>query len=64
MRKHLKGLDTLRAIGAIIVVVGHIELIKMFNGLDNLVEVNYPIFPSGHISVVLFFDKEFPFKKS
>lgn len=50
MKEHLKGLDTLRAIAALVVVIGHIELIKKNN---NITSFDYA--PSGHIAVVLFF---------
>ena len=55
MKKHLRGLDTLRAVAAMIVVVGHIELLKLNNDIPNL--NNYPYFklPDGHLSVILFF---------
>ncbi len=36
MVKYLKGLDTLRAIAALTVVWGHIELMKQKNGFSNL----------------------------
>ena len=49
---HLYGLDSLRAIAAIIVVLGHIELVKA-------TIYHYPSLfkqmPSGHTGVVLFF---------
>lgn len=51
MKEHLKGLDTLRAIAALIVVVSHLELLKDRNHIENIFEV----VPSGHISVILFF---------
>jgi peptidoglycan/LPS O-acetylase OafA/YrhL len=47
---HLKGLDTLRAIAALTVIVGHIELFKTENNFPLQISV-----PSGHIGVVLFF---------
>ena len=53
-RNHLKGLDTLRAIAAIIVVWGHIELFKKERGIQNLIDDGFYL-PSGHISVILFF---------
>lgn len=53
-RKHLKGLDTLRAIAAIIVVWGHIELFKKERGIQNLIDNGFYL-PSGHLSVILFF---------
>lgn len=52
--KYLKGIDTLRAIAALVVVWGHLELLKRREGLANLLETDFSI-PSGHLSVVLFF---------
>jgi peptidoglycan/LPS O-acetylase OafA/YrhL len=49
---HLKGLNGLRAIAAITVVIGHIELIKSENGLDN---VFLEIQNWGSLGVNLFF---------
>ncbi|MDB0011071.1 acyltransferase, partial [Flavobacteriales bacterium] len=51
MNKKLKGLDTLRAIAAIVVVIEHVEVIKRSNKIDNFVD----IVPSAHLSVLLFF---------
>lgn len=51
MKEHLKGLDTLRAIAALVVVIGHIELIKNLNNIISYLDY----VPSGHIAVVLFF---------
>jgi len=53
--KYFKGLDTLRALASLIVVWGHIELLKMNNSIPNLIDNNFFVFPSGHIAVVLFF---------
>jgi len=50
--KHIKGLDTMRAIAALIVVFGHIELAKS-RYLN--IEVYNDYFPSGRLSVILFF---------
>lgn len=55
MVKHLKGLDTLRAIAALIVVWSHIEQLKRNRGLPNLIESNFNFLPDGHLGVVLFF---------
>lgn len=55
VKNHLKGLDTLRALAALIVVFGHIEMVKMDYKLENLIDSNSIIFPSGHIAVILFF---------
>lgn len=49
---HLKGLNTLRAIAALIVVWSHIEFIKSIN---NLRKIDFWIFPNAHFSVTLFF---------
>lgn len=55
MIKYFKGLDTLRAIAALVVVFGHIELLKNKNSIPNLIDNNFILFPSGHIAVILFF---------
>lgn len=55
MNKRFKGLDALRAIAALVVVIGHIELIKQHNGLPNVLSSNFKWFPDGHMGVVLFF---------
>lgn len=51
MKKHLKGLDTLRAIAALMVVFSHLELLKNQYHVENVFEY----VPSGHIAVILFF---------
>ena len=51
MNKKLKGLDSLRAIAALIVVVNHIEVIKRVNKIDDFLN----ILPDAHIAVILFF---------
>ncbi len=51
MKRYFEGLNTLRAIAALVVVVSHIELIKMENKLSNY----FDTVPDGHIGVVLFF---------
>lgn len=48
----LKGLNTLRAIAALIVVWSHIEFIK---GSYDLPQIDFWIFPNAHFSVTLFF---------
>ncbi len=53
--KYLKGLDTLRALAALIVVFDHVELIKQSNKIYNLVDHPSVIYPDGHLSVILFF---------
>jgi peptidoglycan/LPS O-acetylase OafA/YrhL len=55
MKKYLKGLDTLRAIAALIVVWGHIELLKKTKNLENLLDNRFIPIPNGHIAVILFF---------
>ncbi len=51
MKTRIKNLDTFRAIAAIVVMIGHIELFrqnKFGNSLLNMV-------PSGHTAVMMFF---------
>ncbi len=55
MNEYLKGLDTLRAIAAFVVVWVHIEILKKVNGLANLMDDYYRNLPRGHIAVILFF---------
>jgi peptidoglycan/LPS O-acetylase OafA/YrhL len=55
MKGYFKGLDTLRAIAALVVVIGHIELQKSDNGIPNLINHPYIKLASGHVGVVLFF---------
>ncbi|AEA43513.1 acyltransferase family protein [Fluviicola taffensis] len=55
MTKQLKGLETLRALAALVVLWGHIELLKQREALPNLIDSDFTIFPDGHIAVVLFF---------
>ena len=55
MKVYFKGLDTLRAIAALVVVIGHIELQKKEIGIPNLINHPYIRLASGHIGVVLFF---------
>lgn len=50
--KYLKGLDTLRALAALIVVWSHIELIKEQH---NVFRTDFMLFPDAHFSVTLFF---------
>lgn len=47
---HIKGLDTLRAIAATVVMLGHIDLFTGRMGYDASF-----FFPNGHLGVVLFF---------
>ena len=55
MTKYFKGLDTLRAIATLVVVWGHIELLKQKESIPNLIDNDFIFFPSGHIAVILFF---------
>lgn len=55
MKNHLKGLDTLRALAALTVVWGHIELFKKNKGLPNLLDNPIIHLPSGRMAVILFF---------
>ena len=55
MKTYFKGLSGLRFIGARSVVLGHIELIKSFYGIPNLMEVPFYKNTSGHTGVILFF---------
>lgn len=52
MALHLKGLDSLRAFAALLVVWSHIEIVKDMYKLPSLWK---PYFPSAHFSVTLFF---------
>lgn len=54
-RVYFKGLDGLRAIGALSVVFGHIELIKSEYSIPNLLDLPFYKNTSGHIGVILFF---------
>lgn len=54
MVKYLKGLDTLRAIAALVVVWVHLELLKKEQGLPNLIDLHFNL-PSAHVGVILFF---------
>ena len=55
MVKYFKGLDTLRAVAALVVIWGHIELLKRRENLPNLLDQDGFGVPSGHIAVILFF---------
>jgi len=50
-KEHIFGLDSLRAIAALVVVLSHIELIKQTNNIPSC----FTYMPSGNIGVVLFF---------
>jgi peptidoglycan/LPS O-acetylase OafA/YrhL len=52
---YLKGLDTYRAIAALSVLVGHIELFKFNNHIPNLLNTPYFKYTSGREGVMLFF---------
>ncbi len=52
MKLYFKGLDTLRAIAAIVVVISHIELIKSNLNIPALLNINLP---DAHLAVILFF---------
>jgi peptidoglycan/LPS O-acetylase OafA/YrhL len=54
-RVYFKGLDSLRALGALSVVFGHIELTKKSSGLSNISHLPYYKYTSGHLGVMLFF---------
>lgn len=54
-RIYFKGIDGLRAIAALAVVFGHIELTKSDFSIPNLMHLPYYKYTSGHLGVVLFF---------
>jgi peptidoglycan/LPS O-acetylase OafA/YrhL len=54
-RVYFRGLDGLRAIGALSVVLGHIELIKSDFSIPNLLHLSFYKNTSGHFGVILFF---------
>ena len=54
-RVYFKGLDGLRAIGALSVVLGHLELIKSEFSIPNLLHLSFYKNTSGHLGVILFF---------
>jgi len=54
-RIYFKGLDGLRAIGALSVVLGHIELSKKSIDVSNLMDIPFYKNTSGHLGVILFF---------
>lgn len=51
MNERIKNLDTFRAIAAIVVMIGHIELFRK----NNLGESLFDYVPSGHTAVMMFF---------
>jgi len=52
---HFKGLDSLRGIAAISVIIGHIELIKRSYQIPNFLDERFFKFNPGHTGVILFF---------
>jgi peptidoglycan/LPS O-acetylase OafA/YrhL len=52
---HLKGLDTIRAVAAIIVVIAHIEQLKNDYNLPNIEHLAFFKNTGGHTAVILFF---------
>lgn len=52
---HFKSLDGMRAIAALLVVIGHIELIKKQFGFSNYFDTGPIIFNLGDLSVTFFF---------
>lgn len=54
-RVYFKGLDGLRAIGALSVILGHLELIKSEFSIPNLIHLSFYKNTSGHLGVILFF---------
>ncbi len=54
-RVYFKGLDGLRAIGALTVVFAHLELIKSEFSIPNLLHLSFYKNTSGHLGVILFF---------
>ncbi len=55
LKTHFQSLDGLRAIAALLVVFGHIELIKQQFGIPNYFEKGPFIFNLGDLSVTFFF---------
>ena len=51
MKNHIKNLDTFRAIAALIVAIGHIELFRHNFWGSNI----FYYLPSGHMGVIMFF---------
>ena len=55
-RKYFKGFDAMRGIAAIVVVLGHVELVKSAVGYENMASGNGPFFLySGSLAVSFFF---------
>jgi peptidoglycan/LPS O-acetylase OafA/YrhL len=55
MNRHFNGLAALRAIAALIVVVGHVELLKYRSAIPAILGNPSAFWPDGHLAVVLFF---------
>lgn len=55
MRRYLEGLNTLRAIAALVVVIAHVELFKHDRGIPSAFDANIRRLPDAHLGVVLFF---------
>ena len=55
MTNYFKGLDSLRAIAALMVVLGHIEILKNINNFPSVTNQSKNNLPDGHLGVVLFF---------
>lgn len=55
MNNYFKGLDTLRAIAALVVVWGHVENVKYNASIPSLEESSSILFPDSHLAVILFF---------
>ena len=51
----LPGLNALRAIAALMVVLGHVELLKSQRGIPSAFNTPGSWLPDGHLGVVLFF---------
>lgn len=51
MKQRVKNLDTFRAIAAIVVMIGHIELFRQNHWGSSL----HNVVPSGHTAVMMFF---------
>ncbi len=54
MKKHLKGLDSLRAIAALVVLFAHVELLKNQHFFTDSTEP-ISVLPDSHLAVILFF---------
>ena len=52
---YLKGLNSYRAIAALIVIVGHTEMFKQEYGFENFLNLDFFKFTGQHTAVILFF---------